>query len=101
MTDTTTDHTFTTESPVDLYVEIGKGSVEVQTAHASETTVLVSGSHADEVTVTHDGDALVSRVVVPRSCLPRAPDRLRFRGIATEGLFASDQTRLSAAIDRG
>lgn len=51
--------------------------------------------------VTHDGDTLVSRVTVPRSCLPRAPDRLRFRGIATEGLFGSDQTRLSAAIGRG
>lgn len=67
MTDTTTDHTFTTESPVDLYVEIGKGSVEVHTAHASETTVLVSGSHADEVTVTHDGDAV--QVIGPKGRL--------------------------------
>ncbi len=51
--------------------------------------------------VTHDADALVTRMTVPRTCLSRAPNRLRFQGIATEGLSSSDQTRLSAAIARG
>jgi DUF4097 and DUF4098 domain-containing protein YvlB len=62
-----TDHTFTTDDPVDLYVEIGKGSVEIRAAHTSETTVLVSGSHADEVTVTHEGDAV--QVIGPKGRL--------------------------------
>jgi hypothetical protein len=40
-------------------------------------------------------------VTVPRSCLPKAPGRLRFQGIATEGLFSSDETAVSKAIRRG
>lgn len=60
-----TDHTFTTEGPVDLYAELGKGHVEIRTAHTSETTVLVTGPHASEVTVVQDGDAV--HVTGPRS----------------------------------
>jgi hypothetical protein len=51
--------------------------------------------------VTYDASTHVTRVVVPRSCLGSAPNRLRFRGIATEGLYSKDQTALSAAIARG
>lgn len=42
-----------------------------------------------------------TRVVVPRSCLRRAPGRLRFRGIATRGVDAHDETSLSAFVRRG
>lgn len=42
-----------------------------------------------------------TRVVVPRRCLRRAPARLRFRGIATRGLDAHDETSLSPWVRRG
>jgi hypothetical protein len=42
-----------------------------------------------------------TRVVVPRSCLRRAPDRLRFRGIATRGVSAHDETVRSPSVRRG
>lgn len=42
-----------------------------------------------------------TKVVVPRSCLRKAADRLRFQGVATEGLMASDETKVSKAVARG
>jgi hypothetical protein len=42
-----------------------------------------------------------TKVVIPRSCLSKAPDKLRFQGIATEGLFSMDETKVSKAIARG
>jgi hypothetical protein len=42
-----------------------------------------------------------TRVVIPRGCLPKAADKLRFQGIATEGLMSSDETKLSKAVARG
>ncbi len=53
-----TDHTFTTETPVDLYVEIGKGNVAIRTADTTETTVIVEGQDADEVEVSQQGKAV-------------------------------------------
>jgi hypothetical protein len=41
-----------------------------------------------------------TRVVVPRKCLRRADNRLRFRGIAARGLNA-DETSLSPWVRRG
>jgi hypothetical protein len=41
------------------------------------------------------------KAVVPRSCLPKAPDRLRFKGIATQGISLSDETKLSPLVNRG
>jgi hypothetical protein len=55
----------------------------------------------DGLRVRHAAAAVRTKVVVPRSCLRRAPDRLRFQGIATEGLSSSDETRLSARVARG
>ncbi len=43
----------------------------------------------------------VTKAVVPRSCLEKAPDKLRFQGIATEGIYSSDETKISKAIRRG
>lgn len=45
--------------------------------------------------------AVKTKVVVPRSCLKKAPDKLRFQGIATEGLFSADETKVSKKIARG
>jgi hypothetical protein len=42
-----------------------------------------------------------TRVVVPRSCLRRAPGRLSFRGIATRRVSEHDETALSPLVRRG
>ena len=51
--------------------------------------------------VRHDDETFVSTGTVPRSCMPRAPGRVKFQGIVTEGLFDSDQTRTSSRVARG
>jgi hypothetical protein len=43
----------------------------------------------------------VTTVSIPRSCIVKAPDALRFQGIATEGLSLHDDTKLSPAVKRG
>jgi hypothetical protein len=43
----------------------------------------------------------VTKAVVPRKCLDKAPRKLRFQGIATEGLFSSDETKISKPIRQG
>ena len=43
--------------------------------------------------VTEDAGTNTVKAVVPRSCLPKAPNRVRFKGIATQGLSLSDQTQ--------
>ena len=53
------------------------------------------------LTITRSAAKDTVRVVIPRACLPKAPDKVRFQGIATMGLFSSDQTRTSARIARG
>ena len=42
-----------------------------------------------------------TRVVVPRGCLPKAPSRLKFQGIATAGLYSVDETAVSPWVRRG
>jgi hypothetical protein len=51
--------------------------------------------------VTDNADANTTKAVVPRSCLSKAPDRLRFKGIATQGSTLSDETRVSPFTARG
>ena len=51
--------------------------------------------------VRHDGDTFVSTGTIPRSCMPQAPGKVRFKGIVTEGLNDSDQTKTSARVARG
>ncbi len=60
-----TDHTFTTETPVDLYVEIGKGKVEIRTADTTHTTVVIEGPHAEDAVVSQDGRSI--HVIGPKS----------------------------------
>ena len=44
-----TQHLFETHEPVDLYVEIGKGTVDINATETSESRVEISGRDADEV----------------------------------------------------
>lgn len=59
-----TDHRFETPTPVDLYVEIGKGTVEVQATDTTESTVEVTGRDADQVRVDLTRDQL--SVIAPK-----------------------------------
>jgi hypothetical protein len=38
---------------------------------------------------------------IPRKCISKAPDTLRFKGVATLGLSMSDSTKLSKKVKRG
>jgi hypothetical protein len=51
--------------------------------------------------VSHNSDTFVSTGVIPRSCMSRAPDKVKFQGVVTEGLFDHDQTKTSAGVARG
>ena len=46
---------FETNEPVDLYVELGKGEVEVTASDTTATTVEVEGRDAERVEVRQDG----------------------------------------------
>ena len=59
-----TEHHFHTPDPVQLSVENGSGRVRVTATETSETRVVVTGRHSDEVDVTqHDREI---RIVPPR-----------------------------------
>jgi DUF4097 and DUF4098 domain-containing protein YvlB len=55
---------FETPEPIDLYVEIGKGKVEVRAVSTATTTLEIQGRDADEVTVTFDDNRL--SVIAPK-----------------------------------
>lgn len=55
---------FETPTPVNLYVELGKGSLSVTAADVTTTTVTAIGQHAEEVTVEQGRDQI--SVVAPR-----------------------------------
>src|SRR5215210_5889311 len=59
-----TQHHFETHEPVELFVEIGKGSVDVTATETTETRVEISGRDADEVDVRQAGKQIT--VVAPR-----------------------------------
>jgi len=42
-----------------------------------------------------------TKVIVPRSCITKAADKLRFQAVATEGLYSKDETKVSKAVKRG
>jgi DUF4097 and DUF4098 domain-containing protein YvlB len=50
-----TDHRFDTARPVDLFVEIGRGTVAIIATETAQTAVTISGRDADQVTVRQDG----------------------------------------------
>lgn len=50
-----TQHQFETPAPVDLFVEIGKGTVDVTATETAGTEVQITGRDADQATVRQDG----------------------------------------------
>ena len=66
----------------------------------SATTASAKKTACSGLKVT-EPSAISTKVVIPRSCLKKAADKLRFQGIATEGLSLSDQTKVSKAVARG
>lgn len=58
------EHHFHTPDPVQLSADNGSGRVHVTATETSETRVVISGRHADEVEVTQDGRGI--RVAPPR-----------------------------------
>lgn len=75
-----TDHRFDTPRPVQLYAELGRGTVRVTATETTQTVVEVAGREAEHVVVRQDGDRVT--VVAPKQ-----------RG----GLFGGD-SRLDVAI---
>jgi DUF4097 and DUF4098 domain-containing protein YvlB len=59
-----TEHHFDTPEPVALFVEIGKGSVDVTATETTQTHVEISGRDADQVTVSQDGRQI--SVIAPK-----------------------------------
>lgn len=58
-------YSFDTPSPIELYVECGSGSVQVEAGDVAETDVVVSGKRADEVGVEQSGNRI--SIIVPKS----------------------------------
>jgi hypothetical protein len=58
------DRQFETPEPIYLYVELGKGKIEVRAEQTSTTSLTISGDHADEVMVTFEDNRL--SVIAPR-----------------------------------
>jgi hypothetical protein len=40
-------------------------------------------------------------VTIPRTCIPKAPNKVKFQGTATQGVLPADQTKVSGLIARG
>ena len=71
---------FETHGPIDLYVEIGGGSIQVTATDTTESTVTIDGTDADEVEVRFDGRELA--VVAPQQ----------------RGLFSGRDRRLDVTV---
>jgi hypothetical protein len=87
-----------------FYMRFGANSYQVFVSSSAGIEQLRYNGNAracDGLRVRHSATALRTTVVVPRGCLRRAPDRLRFQGIATEGLTSADETRISGRVARG
>jgi len=52
------EHRFETHAPVNLFVEISKGNVNVRCADTTESTVHIEGKNADDVIVEQHGDSI-------------------------------------------
>jgi DUF4097 and DUF4098 domain-containing protein YvlB len=59
-----TDYQFETHEPVQLYVELGSGTITVQAEDTTESTVQVTGRDAERVVVELTGDRL--SVIAPK-----------------------------------
>ncbi|MDN5895878.1 MAG: DUF4097 domain-containing protein, partial [Nocardioides sp.] len=63
--ETLMERIFETPEPIELYVELGKGSLQVTAGEVTSTTVSVTGRHADDVEIVHEGRKVA--VLAPRS----------------------------------
>lgn len=61
-----TQHSFPTPFPVDLQLENGSGHLSVRAEETTETTVEVTGRHADDVHVEREGEIIRVRPPRPR-----------------------------------
>jgi hypothetical protein len=59
------DATFDTPEPIDLYVENGRGLVDVTATDTTETTVRITGERAEEFDVRDLGDRIA--IIAPRA----------------------------------
>jgi DUF4097 and DUF4098 domain-containing protein YvlB len=59
------DHTFETPEPIELYVEVGRGHVDVTATDTDRTTVTVTGDHAEDLLVEQREGQVA--VIAPRS----------------------------------
>lgn len=57
-------HQFSTDQPVSLFVEVGKGTLTVEAVETTETSVEVTGAEAEKVSVVQSGRQIA--VVAPR-----------------------------------
>lgn len=58
------ERSFDTPGPIELYAELGKGSLTVDAVQTTRTTVTVTGRRAEEVEVSQSGDQIA--VIAPR-----------------------------------
>ena len=58
------DATFDTPEPIDLYVENGRGLVDVTATDTTETTVRITGERAEEFDVRDLGDRIA--IIAPK-----------------------------------
>ena len=96
---------------VSFYMNWGKAGKRYQVFDSPSARIrelrYYGGTHAAAKRTTCSGlrvtrpSATSTKVVIPRRCLTKAADRLRFQGIATEGLASSDETKVSKAVARG
>lgn len=59
-----TEHHFDTPGPVELFTEIGKGTVDITATETTQTHVAITGRDADQVAVRQEGRQI--SVVAPR-----------------------------------
>ena len=79
-----------------VWVTRSATGLKKQLRFKAETRVACKGLRVRTLRATQS-----TRVVVPRRCIRRAPARLMFRGIATRGVSAHDETVLSSPVRRG
>jgi hypothetical protein len=95
-----------------LYIKWGESThYRVNTGNydedvALETRLWLSKSSGDvektcDVTVSRNADTDVSIHKVPRSCLPKAENKIFGRGVATQGMWSIDETKNTAKVARG
>jgi hypothetical protein len=94
-----------------FYMEWGKTGKRYQVFNSPSASIrelrYYGGTNAAAKRTTCSGlrltqpSATSTKVIIPRRCLTKAADKLRFQGIATEGLTSSDETKVSKALARG